>query len=36
MVEESSMSLFIIAVTICALLTLAHVLDKPIKRLLEK
>lgn len=36
MMEESSMSLFIVAITICTVLTLAHVLDKPIKRLLEK
>jgi hypothetical protein len=34
--EESSMSLFIVAITICTVMSLAVLLDKPIKRLLEK
>lgn len=34
--EESTMSLFIVAATICVVMSLAVVLDKPIKRFLEK
>lgn len=34
--EESTMSLFIVAITICTVMSLAVLLDKPIKRLLEK
>lgn len=34
--EESSMSLFIIAVTICIVMSLTVLLDKPIKKFLAK
>lgn len=34
--EENSMSLFILSVTICTVMSLACLLDKPIKRFLEK
>lgn len=34
--EESTTSLFILAVTICVVMSLAALLDKPIKRFLEK
>lgn len=34
--EESSMSLFIIALTICTVMSLAVLLDKPIKKFLAK
>lgn len=34
--EDNPMSLFILAVTICVVMSLAVLLDKPIKRFLEK
>jgi hypothetical protein len=34
--EESTMSLFIITVTICVVMSLAALLDKPIKKFLAK
>lgn len=36
MIEESTTSLIIIALTICIVMSLAALLDKPIKRFLEK
>lgn len=34
--EESSMSLFIVALTICTGMSLVALLDEPIKKFLEK
>ncbi len=34
--EESTLSLFIVALTIASVMSLAALLDKPIKRYLEK
>jgi len=36
MMEESSLSLIIVALTICTVMSLTCLLDKPIKRFLEK
>lgn len=36
MMEESTFSLFILSVIICVVMSLAAILDKPIKKYLEK